>query len=215
MDVLAAASWSSTCLICNLSGFSSYITPHWGVCLHGDGQSATASPYRLPRCSSIPLFPLIVSPSVNADSPLVGVTRPPVSHHPPHTHLQAQVEGRRSTHLLVEEARHPTDGGQRRGRSSRLGQEFWRERETKDEEGTKTGGCGGCMWGLKKGRRRLTECSDTSWQGFQYTFIWCGDLEASKSNYSWVSSLLSIAPSTENCHLAKADIKSLFFFIYS
>ena len=118
-------------------------------------------PHRLPGVHPHHCSPLLSS--------LVSMQTLPWSRSPvrrssatPHTHLQAQVEGRRSSHLLVEEARQPTDGRQRRGRSSRLGQEFWRERETKDEEGTKRGGRGGCMWGLKKGRRRLTECSDTS-----------------------------------------------------
>ena len=90
VDVLAAASWSSTCLICNLSGFSSYITPHpphralRGVFAWRPSVSHCFPPPP-PRCSSTPLFPLIVFLSVNADSPLVEVTRPPVKRHPPHT----------------------------------------------------------------------------------------------------------------------------------
>ncbi|KAK9534228.1 hypothetical protein VZT92_009286 [Zoarces viviparus] len=35
----------------------------------------------------------------------------------------------------------------RREKTRASGQEFWRERKTKDEEGTETGGWAGCMWG--------------------------------------------------------------------
>lgn len=160
---------AASCLICNHTDFSSYTSPHsfhrgLKVCMHGDGRSATASPHCLPgvhpyHCS------LLLSPLVSMQtlpwyrSPLhrsTNTTTPPT---PP-----GSGRGRRSTHLLVEEADRWTATQREQARAS--GQEFWRERQTKDEEGTKTGGCGGCMWGLKKGRRRrrrrFIECSDTS-----------------------------------------------------
>lgn len=63
-----------------------------------------------PWCSSIPLFPLIVSTSVNANSLLVN---PPLVNQPPH--LQAQVEEGVNICSCRRPPRQPTDGQQHRG----------------------------------------------------------------------------------------------------
>lgn len=72
--------------------------------------------------------------------------------------------GRSTKHLLVEEAWQPTDGRQhQRERAWASGKEFWRESQTKDEEGTKTGGCWGCARGLKTGRMEEEEVYEVKW----------------------------------------------------
>lgn len=111
-----------------------------------------------PWCSSISLYPLIVSTNVFADCPsLVWVNPPLVSHHPP-LHLQGQVEEEGLNICPWRRPGKPTDGRQQqRERARASGMEFWRERQTKDEEGTKTAGCRGCMQGLKKGRMKEEE----------------------------------------------------------
>lgn len=121
-----------------------------------------------PWCSSIPLFPLIVSTSVNADSPSVGIGHPlhRSTNTPPtlSIHLQAQVEDE-GVHICSR--RRPTDGHRGR-RLEPLARNSGGKGRQKMRRGRRREAVVDVCWGLEKGRRRrrrrwrFIESGDTS-----------------------------------------------------